>query len=293
VRGYARLGDQASMTGNARLLEYATVDGRGTVSGEVLIKGFGEVHLQPGTELTGGAICGEDLEVHFLGCEQEKIPGGMIYGYLNKDLIRKEVLDNRWLYAHWDFNERRGQVLRDANADCAGVIRGSARFAKVEGRGVMAFDGKTYALVEGHIADTRGVTFDLQLEWAGGANGQRVFEFGDLENSLYLALEQDGRPTFVIRRGTERAVVQGTRPLTQGRWARLTVTLKDSTARIFIDGTLTGENRQFGLVPEDVRARAGRIGAGLTGTGFSGHLDDVAVFRTGFESIADVPVVSK
>jgi hypothetical protein len=71
------------------------------------------------------------------------------------------------------------------------------------------------------------------------------------------------------------------------------VTLKDSTARIFIDGTLTGENSQFGLVPEDVRARAGRIGAGLTGTGFSGHLDDVAVFRTGFESIADVPVVSK
>jgi carbonic anhydrase/acetyltransferase-like protein (isoleucine patch superfamily) len=293
VRGCARVGDQALMTGNARILEYATLDGRGTVSGDVLIKGFGEIHLQPATELTGGTICGEDLEVHFLGSEQEKIAGGMIYGYLNKDLMKKDVSDNRWLYAHWNFNEAHSQVLPDANADCNGIIRGNARFSESQGRGVMTFDGKTYALVEGHIADTRDITFDLQLAWAGGANRQRIFEFGDSENSMLLTFEQGGRPAFVIRRGTESAAVQGTTPVTPGRWTRLTITLKDSIARIYIDGKAAGENRQFPLVPEDVRARAGRIGAGLAGIGFLGELDDFAVFRTGFESVADIPVVAK
>ena len=293
VRGFARLGDQATMTGNARLLEYATLDGRGTVNGDVLIKGFGEIHLQPATELTGGTICGEDLEVHFLGSEQEKVAGGMIYGYLNKDLLKKEVSDNRWLYAHWDFNEPRKQVLHDANADCDGVIRGTAKFMESQARGVMAFDGKSYALVEGHVVDTRDVTFDLQLAWAGGAGGQRVFEFGDSESSLLLAIAQGGRPAFVIRRGKESAAVQSATAISPGKWTRITVTLKDSVARIHIDGKVAGENRQFTLVPEDIRARAGRIGAGVAGIGFSGQIDDFAVFRTGFSSIVDVPVVSK
>jgi hypothetical protein len=87
--------------------------------------------------------------------------------------------------------------------------------------------------------------------------------------------------------------VQSATPVTPGRWTRLTVTLKDSIAHIYIDGKAAGENRQFALVPEDVRARAGRVGAGLAGVGFLGEIDDFAVFRTGFESVADIPVVAR
>jgi len=66
------------------------------------------------------------------------------------------------------------------------------------------------------------------------------------------------------------------------------ITLQNSVARIYIDGKLAAENASFPFSPEDVRARAGRIGAGLSGTGFIGVLDDFAVFRTGFANIADV-----
>jgi len=293
VRGFARLGDQATLTGNARLLEHATIFAHGTVSGDVLVKGFGEIHLQPTTELTGGTICGEDLEVRFLGTEQAKVSGGMLYGFLNQDLIKKEVFDNRWLYAHWDFNTPRSQLLLDSNADCVGVIRGAAKFSEAQGRKTMAFDGKSYALVEGHIADTRDVTFDLQLLWAGGAAPQRVFEFGDADSSVLLAILQGGRPAFVIHRGNKSASVQSAMAIVPQKWTRVTVTLKDSVARIYLEGKPAGENRQFTMLPEDVRARAGRIGSGVAGIGFVGQLDDFAVFRTGFSSIADVPDISK
>ena len=293
VRGFARLADQATLTGNARLLEYAMIDGRGTVSGDVLVKGFGEIHLQPATELTGGTICGEDLEVHFMNSDLPQVSGGMLYGYLNSELLKKEKTDNHWLYAHWDFNEPRKQVLKDANADCDGVLRGTPKFADEQGRGTLAFDGKNYALTEGHIADTRDVTFDLQLAWAGGAAGQRVFEFGDADASVLLAIAAGGRPAFVIHRGKESATLQSTAPLAAGKWTRLTVTLKDSVARLYLDGKLAAENKQFALTPEDVRARAGRIGAGVAGPGFTGRLDDFAVYRTAFSTVGEIPAPTK
>ena len=293
VCGFARLGDQATLTGNARLLEHATIYAHGTVSGDALVKGFGEIHLQPTTELTGGTICGEDLEVRFQGTEQAKVSGGMLYGFLNQDLIKKELSDNRWLYAHWDFNMPRSQLLLDSNADCVGMIRGAAKFSEAQGRKTMMFDGKSYALVEGHIVDTRDVTFDLQLKWAGGTTRQRVFEFGDAENSLLLVILQGGRPAFAIHRGNQSSSVQSTSAIVAEQWTRVTVSLKDSIARVYLDGKLVGENPHFALVPEDVRARSGRIGAGVAGIGFAGRIDDFAVFRTGFAALSDVPEVSK
>jgi hypothetical protein len=102
-----------------------------------------------------------------------------------------------------------------------------------------------------------------------------------------LRFKKAGRPAFVIHRGATAATLQSATPLPVGRFARLTVTLQDSVARIYIDGRLAGENIRFPFSPEDVRARAGRIGAGLSGPGFFGALDDFAVYRTGIASISD------
>ena len=280
VSGFARLGGRARLGENARLLEYGTIDGAGLVSGDVLVKGFGSIHLQPATELTGGTICGEDLEVHFLDCDLPKVTGGMIYGFLDSNLLKKERADNHWLYAHWDFKEPRRQVLKDVNADCNGVLRGNPVFSKVGGREGLGFDGKTYALVEGQVINTRKITFDLQLAWNGGSENQRLFEFGDPQNSLYVEIQKDGRPVFVIHRGESSARVQSSISLLPHRYSRLTVTLGNSCARISIDGQLAAENLSFPLTPEEVRARAGRIGAGITGAGFIGTLADFAIYRT-------------
>jgi hypothetical protein len=160
-------------------------------------------------------------------------------------------------------------------------LRGNPVFSKVMGRDCLRLDGKTYALVEGHVIDTRNITFDLQLEWSGGPDDQRVFEFGDADNSLFLAIQKGGCPTFVIHRGATSATLQSTVPIPAGRFTGLTVTLQDSVARIFIDGRLAAENTSFPFSPEDVRARTGRIGAGLAGPGFIGALDDLAVYRSG------------
>ena len=82
--------------------------------------------------------------------------------------------------------------------------------------------------------------------------------------------------------------MQSTLPLPVFRFTRLTLTLQESVARIYIDGRLAAEDTHFPFSAEDIRARAGRIGAGLSCLGFLGAIDDFAVYRTGFNCEEDV-----
>jgi carbonic anhydrase/acetyltransferase-like protein (isoleucine patch superfamily) len=291
VGGFARLGGHVSVGENARVLEYATVEGRGNIRGNALIKGFGEVMMQESTVVSGGAIFGEDLEVHFAGLDRPDVDAGMFYGYLNADFIKKDAGNNNWLYPHWTFNQPRGQVVVDSNADCNGVIRGNAKYASEGSRSFLAFDGSSHVLIEGHVAETRDATFDLHLWWDGGEDGQRIFELGDETSSVLLGLTKGGRPAFFIRRDNQSSILQATAPIPTKKWVRLTVSLKDKLARIYIDGLAVGENADFALAPEDVRAASGRIGAGVSGKGFRGRIDDFTIFRHGFASVAELPVL--
>lgn len=289
VRGSALLSGQAKLGGNARLLEYASIDGNGTVSGNVLVKGFGEVRTAATTELTGSAICGEDLEVHLAGHDQPKIDDGMLYGFLDSAFLKKVVKKNNGLYAHWDFNQPRQQVLKDVNADCDGILRGNPKFGTGGDAGTLAFDGKSRVLVEGHLIDTRDVTFDLTLAMDGGTAGQRIFEFGDAKASVMLGIGQGGKPRFGIHRNGESSLVESTVPLKTGKFTRLTVTLQDGAARIYTDGKLSAEQKDFKLRPEDVRACAGWIGSGVAEKGFTGRMDDFAIYRKGIGSVEELP----
>lgn len=292
VAGYARVGGKVRLDENARVLEYATVEGDGLLRGNVLVKGFGEVMVRPETTVGGGTIFGEDLEVHFDGLnDRPQINGGMFYGYLNADFIRKETQDNNWLYPHWPFNTPRGQVVADANADCNGVLRGGAKYGSDGSRRFIAFDGSSHVLVEGHPMETREATIDMQLWWDGGEDGQRICEFGDSSASVAIGLTKGGRPAFLIRRDNQSAGVQANVPIPTKQWTRLTVTVGANRARIYVNGTLVGENAQFPLTPEDVRATSGRLGAGVAGKGFRGRIDDLAIFRHVFASIEEIPVL--
>jgi hypothetical protein len=140
------------------------------------------------------------------------------------------------------------------------------------------------------VAETRDATFDLHLWWNGGEDGQRIFEFGDETSSVLLGLK-GGRPAFFVRRDNQSSILQSSAPIPTKKWVRLTVSIKDKVGRIYIDGVAVGENANFVLSPEDVRATSGRIGAGVSGTGFSGRIDDFTIFRHGFASVADLPVL--
>jgi hypothetical protein len=249
----------------------------------VLVKGFGEIHTRRKTVLRGTAICGEDLEVHFEGYDQPVVDKGMLYGFMNSEFLKKDLTDNHGLYAHWDFDSQHGQVLKDMNADCDGVIRGNLTFKESDGRKVAVFDAKSNVQVDGSILDARNLTFDLAVK-SSGDSPSLILKFGDQTNGLGIGLGADHK--LALTAIHDGKVVSGlsTAASPSKKWTRLTVSIKGGDARFFIDGKPAGGIRNALVLPADLGVRSGQIGAG-----FSGELDDIAVYRRAIERIEELP----
>ena len=284
VGGYAKLSGKAVLGGRAQLLEYATLDGEGVVSGDVMIRGFGEVHLSPTTEVTGTAMFAEDLEVHFSGCKTPRFDRGLFYGYLNADLLKKpkELADNHGLYAHWKFDETHAPVVRDLVGDADAVLL-PARSGLRAGGHVLAttnFGFEAMVLIPADATVRSGSL--LEADAAHDGTSGTVLSFKVNRDDVWLQLETADGPGQPSRRGV---TLLGKAPLPSGRWFRLGFTIKDGEATIFVDGRKVASERT-GLSPNCLFTEArGRNPAASPqvrlGAGFPGQIAEMKITHTG------------
>ena len=289
IRGNVKLGGGVEVTGRARVTEYVHLDGKGRIGDDALIRGWGEIHIDPQAPLGGGVVAGEDLECHLKG-RVAPINGGMLYGYLNADIFAKELEDNRHLFARWSFDKPNGVLLPDVNADCTGVLRGAPVFAKDGDRRVLTLDGRSqYVLIEPHAADSAALTFDILVKPATAGANQVLFDFGGADSSLlFTPRDTKGRAVFLVRNGkTVQSVAAPA--LDAGRWTRVTLSIGDGTGRIFLDGK-PAASAPMTLVPGDLGFTAGFIGRAGTGGGlFAGALDDFSIYRRAITDVKELP----
>ena len=305
VGGYAKLSGKAVLSGRAQLLEYATVDGEGVVSGDVMIRGFGEVHLSPTTEVTGTAMFAEDLEVHFSGCKTPRFDRGLFYGYLNADLLKKpkEVADNRGLYAHWKFDGAHAPFVRDLVGDADAVL---LKRAPREAGPEFARDGAGSSLrphtpglqVGGHVLAAANLGFEalvfipvdatvlsgslLEADAATDESSSTVLSFKVNKDDVWLQLQSVDPRDKSSSRGLALA---GKAHLPVGRWFRIGFTFKDGEAAIFVDGRkIAAERTELPLTCLFAETRARNPAASpqvLLGAGFAGRIAEIKVTHTG------------
>jgi hypothetical protein len=249
-----------------------------------MIRGFGEVHLSPTTEVTGTAMFAEDLEVHFSGCKTPRFDRGLFYGYLNADLLKKpkEVADNRGLYAHWKFGETPAQVVRDLLGDADAVRLPAMSGAQVGGHVLAATNLGFEALVLIPADATMRSGSLLEADAAHDGTSGTVLSFKVNRDDVGLQLEAASSPGQPSRRGV---TLMGKAPMPSGRWFRLGFTIKDGEAAIYVDGRKVASERT-GLSPNCLFTEArGRNPAAsplvLLGAGFPGRIAEVKVNHTG------------
>lgn len=289
VGGFARVGGQTEITGQARVLEYVHAGGNGRIGGDAFVRGWGEIHTVAEAPIEGGTVAGEDLECHLSG-RNTPITGGMLYGYLNSDILAKELEDNRHLFARWSFDQPDGEVLPDIHADATGILRGSPVFTTEGTRRVLAFERPgQHVLIEPHVADSAALTFDFLVKWAGGPPGQAVFDFGGPEASLaFSPSDTKGRSVLVMRRGKTSAAATGP-ALQPGRWTRVTLSAGDGSLRLFLDGREAG-SAATALTPGDLAVVCGYLGRSFAGTApFRGRLDDFSIYRRAVTDVSTLP----
>jgi hypothetical protein len=99
-------------------------------------------------------------------------------------------------------------------------------------------------------------TVEMWVYWRGGADWQRVFDFGADQN-WYMFLTPSNAtshtPRFAITQGSAAAEQQVTasNPLTQNAWHHMAVvyTFSSTTATLYIDGVADGTNTNVTIVP--------------------------------------------
>eukprot|EP00899_Mesostigma_viride_P005088 jgi/Mesvir1/14580/Mv05257-RA.1 len=220
VRGCAVVDARAVLGGNARLLEYVQLLGDGRAEGQAIIKGFGEIHLCKDKPLCGGAVCGEDLEVHLDQCPDAPGPvtGGRLYDYMANEQLKSkdgDMAENHHLYAHYKCAAPRLMLLRDDFADNVGTLRGGAGFAYGQvSVGASGWPGSTahpsstgpervflslrgdgqYVLFEGHLFDAEDFTVDCLVRRSSpDGSGVLLDFFGKPEPSSVLNNPMTGR----------------------------------------------------------------------------------------------------
>jgi carbonic anhydrase/acetyltransferase-like protein (isoleucine patch superfamily) len=291
VRDHAAVKDQVTVTENAQVFDYARLFGNGKVAGDAVVQGFADARMTgrdakankdvPG-ELSGTAVMGADTEYWPW---EKPVTFGLLYDYVSVEQL-KQLQDLRGLYAHWDFNEPRKQVLRDTVFYSDGVVRGAAGFGVEEGRRFMTLNGKDVdVLIPRSLSFTRALTIEARVKWEGGGKSPRLLEFVSRAGALFLTpKDEQGRAAFVIRKGDSVQTLRADGPLPAGRWVRWIVTLGGGAATMYVDDQPVGRSDAMTLVPDDIGAEAGYLGRE-----FAGSIDDLSIYRKAYSGPAELP----
>ena len=131
-----------------------------------------------------------------------------------------------------------------------------------------------------NIARGATFTFAAWVNWDGGGNWQRIFDFGN-DTTHYLCLTPrsgTGTLRFIIRNGGAEQIME-TAALPIGQWRHVAVTLSGSTGRLYINGAQVASSSTFSIAPSAFAPRNNYLGKSQFADDplFNGRLDDVLI----------------
>ncbi len=104
----------------------------------------------------------------------------------------------------------------------------------------LAFDGvDDFVTLPVAAVNFNDITICTWVKWNGGANWQRIFDFGnDTAFNLYLSPKtSDGKLRFGIRDGAGEQTLNAP-PLIAGQWTHVAVTLQGDVGKLYVNGVL-------------------------------------------------------
>lgn len=145
----------------------------------------------------------------------------------------------------------------------------------------IVLDGaNNYVQLPANIARGSGFTFAAWIYWNGGANWQRIFDFGS-DTSHYLFLTPSsgsGTLRFAIANGGSEQRVE-TSTLASGSWQHVAITLSGGTAALYLNGAQVAQSTSFTITPSSFSPIKNYLGKSQFSADplFNGLMDQVLI----------------
>jgi len=153
-------------------------------------------------------------------------------------------------------DEAAGTTLADATGNGnAATLAGSTSFVAGMGGNAVKFSGGYASLPTGIVSGLTDFTIAAWIKPDSLATWQRIFDFGSSTSSymfLTTQLTTGGGLRFAITTGSGEQRVNTVTPLSIGVWQHVAVTLRGSTATIYLNGTAVGTNNGVTLRPSSL-----------------------------------------
>jgi|GEM_PF-1190926 len=166
-----------------------------------------------------------------------------------------------------------------------GIVEGLDVYAEGKLGLALQLDGKDnfVTLPSNHpLAASDSITIAAWLNWKGGGQWQRIFDFGNNTNQYMFLTPRSGNNTlrFAIKNGGGEQMVE-TAQLAENQWVHVAVTLGGGTAKLYVDGELKSTNDKMTLKPSDFRPSVNYIGKSMFSADelFGGMIDEFRIYN--------------
>ncbi|MEK7780229.1 MAG: glycosyl hydrolase, partial [Verrucomicrobiota bacterium] len=145
----------------------------------------------------------------------------------------------------------------------------------------LVFDGATTVVtLPQNVATGAAFTFAAWINWDGGANWQRIFDFGNSTTHYLFLTPKSGANTlrFGIKNGGTESYIEAP-ALPANEWHHVAVTLGAGTARIFVDGAIVASATGWSANPATFSPRGNFLGDSQWPADplFKGLMDEVLI----------------
>jgi hypothetical protein len=221
------------------------------------------------------------------------------YGVANFDIQPLTFTADDWpvLARDWSAIYNFDADARDENGQYYGMLYGATiQTDAARGRVLNLSGSGQYARLPAGVANAR--TFAAVVKWNGGANWQRIFDFGtDTANYIMLTpASSDGRLRCDIRVGGTTRTIEWTNKLSVGVWTPVAVTLEGTRAVLYVNGLPVVTNTAVTFSPYQTRAQTNHLGRSkfVADPDFNGQISSFRVYAralSAYEIAAPVPVI--
>lgn len=164
-----------------------------------------------------------------------------------------------------------------------GQIVGTPTFVTgQQGQAIDLNGTNTYVQLPETVAKGDSFTFAAWVNWDGGANWQRIFDFGnDTNQYLFLTPSNGTNLRFAIRNGGTEQTLSST-PLPTGQWRHVAVTIGGGVGRMYVNGSLVATNSAMSIRPGDFDPVRNFLGESQFAADphYNGRIDEVVITDT-------------